>query len=80
MRRIQKQMQVMQMTNDRTDRELTIRTELQVNGSKVELNDFVQSFMGRAVLGMVQSLRGVGDAQTVHLEISKSLEQTGPDA
>ena len=80
MRRIQRQMQVMQMTTDRTDRELTTRTELQVNGRKVELNDFVQSFIGQTVIGMVQSLRDVEDVQRIHLEISKSSEQTFPDA
>jgi hypothetical protein len=38
------------------------------------LNDFVQSFIGQAVIGMVQSLRGVDDVQRIHLEISKSSE------
>ncbi len=64
----------MQMTTDRNNQELTIRTELQVNGRKVELNDFVQNFLGQAVIGMVRSLRGVGDVQKIHLEISTSSE------
>lgn len=74
MRRIQRQMQVLQMTTDRTDQDLMIKTELQVNGREIELNDFVQSFIGKAVIGMVQSLRGVDDVQKIHLEISRSSE------
>jgi hypothetical protein len=50
----------------------TIRTELQVNGTKIELKDFIQRFLGQAVIGMVQSLRGVDEVQTLHLEISTS--------
>jgi len=56
------------------DREPILRTELRVNGQAVELNEFVQSFMGLAVIGMLSSLRGVGDVRTVKLEISKSSE------
>ena len=66
------------MTTNRTDQELTIRTELQVNGREVELNDFVQSFIGQAVIGMAQSLRGVDDVQKIHLEISKLSDQRLP--
>ncbi|MBM4025104.1 MAG: hypothetical protein FJ280_06790 [Planctomycetes bacterium] len=60
------------MTDEGTNREPTIRTELQVNGRKVDLNDFVQRFLGQAVIGMVQSLRGVEEVQTIRLEISRS--------
>ena len=59
---------------DRTNPELMIRAELLVNGSKVELNDFVQSFIGQAVIGMVKSLRGTGNVQQIRLDISKSPE------
>jgi hypothetical protein len=61
------------------DQETTLQTDLTVNGEKIELNAFVQSFIGRAIIGMLVSLRGVGDIQIVSLEISKpsdkSLEQ-----
>jgi len=70
----------MQMTTDSASQELMMRTELQVNGRKVELNNFVQTVIGQAVIGVVRSLRGVGDIQTIHLEISNSPEQIGPDA
>ena len=54
------------------DQEPTLQTDLTVNGKKIELNNFIQSFMGRAIIGMLASLRSVGDIQTVSLEISKA--------
>jgi len=53
------------------DQEPTIRAELTVNGREIELNNFVQDFVGKAVIGMVGSLRGVDDAQTLTLSVSK---------
>jgi len=50
----------------------TLEIELLVNGSKVELNNFVQNFIGRAVVGMLTSLRGVSNVESVNLKISKS--------
>ncbi len=49
----------------------TLQTELIVNGLRVELNSFVQNFIGRAVVGMLTSLRGVSDVQSVRVKISK---------
>lgn len=61
------------------DQERMLHTHLTVNGRKIELNNFVQSFIGRSIIGMLASLRGVSDIQSVSLEISKpsntSLEQ-----
>jgi hypothetical protein len=59
------------------DQEPTLKTDLTVNGQNIELNNFVQSFMGRAIIGMLASLRGVGDIQSVSLEISKAPDK-GP--
>jgi len=59
------------------DQEPVLRTDLTVNGQKIELNNFVQSFMGGAIIGMLASLRGVGDIQSVSLEISKASDK-GP--
>jgi hypothetical protein len=56
------------------DREPILQTELTVNGQTIELNEFVQGFMGKAVIGMLSSLRGVGNVRTVKLEISRSPE------
>ncbi|UCE50021.1 MAG: hypothetical protein JSW47_07655 [Phycisphaerales bacterium] len=53
------------------DQEPAIRAELTVNGQEIELNNFVQDFVGRAVIGMVGSLRGVGEARTLTLSVSK---------
>lgn len=58
------------------DPELTIQTDLTVNGKKIELNAFVQSFIGRAIIGMLASLRGISDIQTVRLEISKTPDKS----
>lgn len=54
-----------------SEQEPTLEIELIVNGLKVELNSFVQNFIGRAVLGMLTSLRGVSNVQSVNLRISK---------
>ncbi len=51
-----------------------LEAKLTVNGQEIELNNFVQDFMGKAVIGMIGSLRGVVDAQTVTLSISKPEE------
>jgi hypothetical protein len=57
------------------DQEPILQTELTVNGQKIESNNFVQSFMGGAIIGMLASLRGVGDIQSVSLEISKASDK-----
>ncbi|MBC8468676.1 MAG: hypothetical protein H8D56_04325 [Planctomycetes bacterium] len=59
------------------DQEPALQTDVTVNGQKIELNNFIQSFMGRAIIGMLSSLRGVGDIQSVNLEISKAPDK-GP--
>ena len=52
-----------------------LQTDLTVNGQTIELNNFVQNFMGEAIIGMLASLRGVGDIQSVSLEISKTSDK-----
>ncbi len=49
--------------------------ELTVNGEKVELNDFVQGFISQTLIGMVKSLRGIGDIETIELKISKNCQE-----
>ncbi len=46
--------------------------ELTVNGEKVDLNNFVQGFISQSLIGMVKSLHGVDDIETIELKISKS--------
>jgi hypothetical protein len=43
---------------------------LKVNGKEIKLNNFVESFISQTVIGMVKSLRGVGDIETVDLSDS----------
>ncbi len=48
-----------------------IKVDLVIDGSPVELNDFVKSMLGSTVVAMVSNLRGVKDPGTVKLTISK---------
>ena len=57
------------------DQKPVLTTELKVNGQEIELNNFVQDFMGLAVTGMIKSLKGVADVQTATLSISRPTEQ-----
>lgn len=54
-----------------TDRQPEFHVNLRVNDSEIELNDFVQSFLGRTVMGMLESLRGVNDMQSASLMLRK---------
>ena len=47
------------------------RPELKVNVKKIELNNFIENFICQIVIGMVKSLRGVGDIETISLKISQ---------
>jgi len=59
------------------DQELALEAKLVVNGQEIELNNFVQDFMGLAVIGMIKSLKGVADVQTVTLSITKPTTEEG---
>ena len=52
----------------------TARVELKVNGKEIELNNFVESLISQTVIGMVESLRGVGHVETINLKISKKIK------
>ncbi len=56
----------------------TARVELQVNGKETELNNFVENFIAQTVIGMVSSLRGVGDIETINLQVSKKAKNPQP--
>lgn len=45
--------------------------ELRVNEKEVELNGFVQDLIAETVTGIVRSLRGVADIDTIRLDVSK---------
>ncbi len=53
------------------DHKSEIQAELTVNGQEIELNDFIQDMIGRAVIGMIGSLKGVADVQTITLNVSR---------
>jgi len=48
--------------------------ELRVNGKEIELNSFAQNIISQTVIGMVRSLRGAGDVETISLEVSRKVE------
>jgi len=48
-----------------------VNATLIINGKRVELNNFVEDFISQTIIGMVKSLRGVGDIETIDLKISK---------
>ncbi len=58
----------------RGDKKPTSQAELKVNGKEIELNNFVESFISQTVIGMVKSLRGVGDIETISLRVSRKVK------
>ena len=55
-----------------TNQEPLANAELVINGEKVALNDFLQGLISESLIGMVKSLRGVGEIETIELKISKN--------
>ncbi len=49
--------------------------DLTINGEKIELNGFVETFISQTVIGMVKSLRGVDNIETIDLKISTKSEK-----
>ncbi len=58
-----------------TNQKPSANAELTVNGEKVDLNNFVQGFISQTLIGMVKSLQGVGDIETIELKISKNCQE-----
>ncbi len=50
--------------------------DLTINGKKIELNSFVESFISQSIIGMVKSLRGVDNIETIDLKISKQVKSS----
>jgi len=61
------------MSSPKSDNDVDV--EIRVNGKRVPINPFVQEIIGNAVLGMVSSLKKIGEIGVVELRISKQ-----PDA
>ena len=53
-----------------TNQKPIVRAELKVNGNEIKLNNFVENFISQTVIGMVKSLRGVSDIETIGLKVS----------
>ncbi len=51
--------------------EHSCQAQLQVNGEQIELNLFIEELISQTVIGMVKSLRGVGDIETITLKVSR---------
>ena len=45
------------------------QVELKVNGKETALNNFLENFIAQTVIGMVKSLRGVSDIETIDLKV-----------
>jgi len=58
----------------KSNQNLTVQTELKINGKEIELNNFAQNFISQTVIGMVKSLQGVGHVETINLNISKEVK------
>ncbi len=48
-----------------------VDVKLSINGDSVKLNGFVQGLVANAVLGMLKSLKEVGEIESLCLEITK---------
>ncbi len=64
------------MTACEANQKPVARVELKVNGKETELNNFVENFIAQTIIGMVSSLRGVGDIDTVNLQVSKKAKDS----
>jgi len=48
--------------------------ESKVNGKEIELNSFAKNIISQTLIGMVRSLRGVGDVEKISLKVSRKAE------
>ena len=53
-----------------TNQKPVANADLTINGEKIELNGFVEGFIAQTIIGMVKSLRGVDNIETIDLKIS----------
>jgi len=59
-----------------SNQEQIVGAELRINGADIELNNFVENFISQTVIGMVTSLRGVSNIETIELKISKKVKSS----
>jgi hypothetical protein len=53
-----------------SSQESIVDVQLKINSEEIELNKFVENFISQTIIGMVRSLRGVSDINTIDLKIS----------
>ncbi len=58
------------------NQEFVVNADLIVNGERVVLNNFVKGFISQTVIGMIKSLKGIGDIESIDLKISKKAENS----
>lgn len=51
--------------------ESDFNAELEVNGETIDLNSFVEGFLSETIIGMLKSLRGVDEIETITVKIQK---------
>ena len=59
-----------------SNQEPIVGAQLWVNGAEIELNNFVKNCISQTVFGMVTSLRGVSNIETIELKISKKVKSS----
>ena len=59
-----------------SNQESVVNADLTINGKKIELNSFVESFISQTVIGMLKSLRDVDNIETIELKISTRSENS----
>jgi len=55
------------------NQKITACVELSINGKEIELNSFAQNIISQTLIGMVRSLRGVGDVEKISLKVSRKV-------
>jgi hypothetical protein len=63
------------MTCD-SNQEPIVSAQLWINGAEIELNNFVKNCISQTVIGMVTSLRGVSNIETIEVKISKKVKSS----
>ncbi len=59
-----------------SNQEPIVSAQLRINGAEIELNNFVKNCISQTVIGMVTSLRGVSNIETIELKISKKAKSS----
>ena len=54
-----------------TSQKSAFQVELRINDKEIELNEFVEGIISKTIIGMVGSLHGVDEVETLSLKISK---------